>query len=112
MLSPLTDPSFLFILSLITKMNVEIYKGQQRNRWNEINVARAWSGVGAPISQKPRQWSVPGGFIYIYILYCIYIKKNTQNGKLVVKYMKTCIFVLLVDEYYIIMKIEMASIVH
>jgi hypothetical protein len=42
---------------------------------------------------------------------CIYIPKNMQNAKLVAEYMKTCIFVLLVDEYYIIMKLEMSSIV-
>jgi hypothetical protein len=51
-------------------------------------------------------------YIYFYILYCIYVKKNMQNAKLVAEYMKSCIFVLLVDEYYIIMKLEMPSIVH
>lgn len=35
-----------------------------------------------------------------------------QNARLVVEYMKTCTFVLLVDEYYIIMKLEMSYIVH
>jgi hypothetical protein len=34
-----------------------------------------------------------------------------QKNKLVAKYMKTCIFVL-VDEYYIIMKFKIPSIVY
>jgi hypothetical protein len=35
-----------------------------------------------------------------------------QKDKFATEYMKTCIFVLLVDEYYIIMKLEMSSIVY
>jgi hypothetical protein len=51
-------------------------------------------------------------YIYIYIYIAFIFKKNMQKDKLVAKYMKTCIFVLLVDEYYIIMKLEMPSIVY
>lgn len=39
-------------------------------------------------------------------------KRNMQNAKLVAKYMKICIFLLLVDKHYSIMKLEMSSIVH
>jgi hypothetical protein len=52
-------------------------------------------------------------YIYIYIyIYCIYIQKDMQKDKLVAYYMKPCIFVLLVDEHYITMKLEMSSIVY
>jgi hypothetical protein len=57
-------------------------------------------------SKNPRERSVC--FLYIY---CVYIKKNVQKDKLAAEYMKTCIFVL-VDKYYIIMKLEMPSIVY
>jgi hypothetical protein len=63
-------------------------------------------------------------YIYIYI-YCICIKKKhverqiscriyetMQKDKLAAEYMKPCIFVLLADEYYISMKLEMPSIVY
>jgi hypothetical protein len=46
---------------------------------------------------------------------CACLGENMQKknlDKLVAEYMKTCIFVLLVDEYYIIMKLEMPSIVY
>jgi hypothetical protein len=46
---------------------------------------------------------------YIYITFIF--NKNMQKDKLVAKYMKTFIFVL-VDEYYIIMKFKMPSIVY
>ena len=50
--------------------------------------------------------------MYIYIIYMTFIfNKNMQKNKLVAKYMKTCIFVL-VDEYYIIMKFKIPSIVY
>jgi len=63
-----------------------------------------------PFPKKPWERSVPGVFFSYTDTH--YIQKNMQNAKLVAEYMKTCIFVLLVDEYYIIMKLEMASIVH
>jgi hypothetical protein len=51
-------------------------------------------------------------YIYTYFIYITFIfNKNMQKDKLVAKCMKTCIFVL-VDEYYIIMKFEMPSIVY
>jgi hypothetical protein len=70
--------------------------------------------AGAPFSKKPPEQSVPRAFLYIFFIYYIafIFQKNMQNAKLIANYMKTCIFVLLVDEYYIIMKIEMASIVN
>jgi hypothetical protein len=49
--------------------------------------------------------------LYIYIYITFIFNKNMQKDKLVAKCMKTCIFVL-VDEYYIIMKFEMPSIVY
>jgi hypothetical protein len=70
--------------------------------------------IGSIIFQKYRSGSILKAYvIYIYIYIYIYIKKkNMQKNKLAVEYMKTCIFVLLVNEYYIIMKLEMPSILH
>jgi hypothetical protein len=53
----------------------------------------------------------PREHLFIYYIAFIF-KKNMQNAKLVAEYMKICIFLLLVDEYYTIMKLEMPSIVH
>jgi hypothetical protein len=64
----------------------------------------------ASFSKNPRERSVLGApIIYIYIMFIF--NKNMQKDKLAAEYMKTCIFVL-VDEYYIIMKFEMPSIVY
>jgi hypothetical protein len=52
-----------------------------------------WSG--SVIFKSPWEWNV----CYIY-LYSIYILKSIQKDKLAAEYTKTCIFVLLVDEYY------------
>jgi hypothetical protein len=49
--------------------------------------------------------------IYIFIYYNAFILKKHAECQISCKNMKTCIFVLLVDEYYIIMKLEMSSIV-
>jgi hypothetical protein len=79
------------------------------------NVARVGES-GASFSKKPSERSVifkknSRAERLKSVLY-LYIQKNMQNAKLVADYMKTCVFVLLVDEYYIIMKLEMPSIVH
>jgi hypothetical protein len=62
---------------------------------------------GASFSKNHREWSVY--YINIYITFIF--NKNMQKDKLAAEYMKTCIFVL-VDEYYIIMKFEIPSIVY
>ena len=49
-------------------------------------------------------------YIYFYIYY-VYIQQKHAKDKLAAKYMKTCIYVL-VNEYYIIMKFEMPSLLH
>jgi hypothetical protein len=61
------------------------------------------------IFQKSSGVKHPGSICYIYIAI---ILKKTQKDKLAAEYIKTCIFVLVVDEYYIIMKLEMPSILH
>jgi hypothetical protein len=72
---------------------------------NETKVARAW--------EWEHHFPKNLGSIYIYIYYNAFIfKRNLQKAKLVAECMKTCIFVLLVDEYYIIMKLEMTPVVH
>jgi hypothetical protein len=54
------------------------------------------SESGSTISHKTSRAERPKSVIYVYIAFIF--KKNIQNAKLVVVYMKTCIFVLLVDE--------------
>lgn len=62
------------------------------------------SDISKKTSKVEHPWSI---FYIIYILTYnnAYIVENAQ-------YMKTCIFVLLVDEYYIIINLELSSIVH
>jgi hypothetical protein len=66
---------------------------------------------GSVIFQKSLGVEHPGSVYYIYIYITFIFNKNMQKDKLVAEYMKTCIFVL-VDEYYIIMKLEIPSIVY
>lgn len=68
------------------------------------NVTRVWSGAGVPrvsFPKKPWEQSISRA----------YIKKHAEC-QISFRIYETCIFVLLVNEFYIIMKIEMASIVH
>jgi hypothetical protein len=73
-----------------------------------------WSGSAeSVISQKTLGAEhLESIYIYIYIYYIVFILKKHAECQISFRIYETCIFVLLVNEFYIIMKIEMASIVH
>jgi hypothetical protein len=103
---------------------------RERGRSIQLIVARSGSGAGAErersgsvlengsvgsvIFQKSLGAERLGSVYYIciYILYILHLYSTKACKKtLVAKYMKTCIFVL-IDEYYIIMKFKIPSIVY
>jgi len=80
--------------------------------WPLSRVAKAWSR--STISQKTVGVKHPESIlytVYIFIYYVGYILKNMQNAKFVVKNIEIYKFVPFVDKYYIIVNLEIPSIV-